>query len=100
MTDTTAGRHVTTPAGYGCEVIVPVYTDSIDSHKDLRENLRVQAERLRRWLSTRRSDDALDATHRAQSSRLTAKASTTVEARKLGETDRRTAHNIRLLMNR
>jgi hypothetical protein len=59
--------------------------------QDVKGLLRMRAERLRRRLSRRRSRDALDAAHRAQSLRLIAEA--TVAARKLGEREKRTAHD-------
>jgi glycosyltransferase involved in cell wall biosynthesis len=83
---------------------VPVdWIEDLDSRVDVASTalqdvnglLRVRAKRLRRGLryrlSRRRSRDALDAAHRARSLRLIAEA--TVAARKLGEREKRTAHD-------
>ena len=50
--------------------------------EDVKGLLRVRVQRLRRWLSGRRSGDTVDTAHHAQSWRLIAEA--TVEARKAG----------------
>jgi glycosyltransferase involved in cell wall biosynthesis len=53
--------------------------------KDVKGLLRVRAERVHRWLSRRRSREALDAARRTRSLRLAARATAAVEARKSGE---------------
>lgn len=53
--------------------------------KDVKGLLRVRAERVHRWLSRRRSREALDVARRTRSLRLAARATAAVEARKSGE---------------
>jgi glycosyltransferase involved in cell wall biosynthesis len=53
--------------------------------KDVQGLLRVRSQRMRRWLSRRRTRDALDAAHRARSWRLIAEATASVEAHEPSE---------------